>query len=94
MLVLARYTDPGNATWLTDLVPPDSITRIPSVGGSSTGFFPIDGEVPLHGPIADPVIALLDQIAAARASEERKVWYAAAVLAKRVREDVESGFAH
>lgn len=94
MLVLARYTDPRNAIWLSDLVPPDSIRRIPLVLSSSTGFYPITGEVPLSGSIAPQVLALLDEVAAARSKEEAPVWYAAAVLAKRLRRDMEAGHAH
>jgi hypothetical protein len=94
MLVLARYTDPRNAIWLTDLVPPDSIRQIRLVPASSTGFHPLTGDVPLRGPIAPSVLTLLEGIAAARTSEPREVWYAAAVLAKRVRRDVDAGFAH
>lgn len=94
MLVLTRYTDPRNAVWLTDLVPPDSITRIPLVGSSGTGYFPIEGDVPLTGPIAESVLALLDEVAAARDSEQEAVWYAAAVLGRRLRRDIEAGFAN
>ncbi|HZG41742.1 MAG TPA: hypothetical protein VEY93_02185 [Longimicrobium sp.] len=94
MLVLARYTDPRNAVWLTDLVPPDSIRRIPQVLSSGTGFYPIPGAVPMEESVAVPVLALLEQLAAARNTEERAVWYAAAVLAKRIRRDIERGFAH
>lgn len=91
MLVLTRYTDPHNAIWLTDLVPPDSIARIPLVGGSSTGYYPLDGEQPLSAPIAESVLALLQSIAAARTVEAPEVWYAAAVLARRLSTDIQYG---
>ena len=48
----------------------------------------------MEDSVAVPVLALLDQLAAARDTEERAVWYAAAVLAKRIRRDIERGFAH
>lgn len=94
MLVLARYTDPENAIWLTDLLPPATVERIPLVGASSTGYNAVNGDVRLTQPIAPAILALLDGIAAARGTDDRTVWYAAAVLAKRVRWDMEAGLTH
>jgi hypothetical protein len=94
MLVLARYTNSGNAIWLSDLVPPDTVTRIRLVPSSGIGFGHIDGEVPLREPIAASVLVLLDEIASARQSEDKVVWYAAAVLAKRLRSDIAYGSAY
>ncbi len=94
MLVLTRYTNRQNAVWLSDLVPPDSITRIRLVNASTIGFEQVQGSSPLNEPIAAPILALLDGIAAARATEDRVVWYAAAVLAKRLRQDIDSGSAY
>jgi hypothetical protein len=92
MLVLAKYVDPGSAVWLTDLVPPDPITYIRLIGGSTTARNQLVGAEPIES-VAASVLALLDEIAAARSSEPREVWYAAAVLARRVRSDIESGVA-
>lgn len=91
MLVLAKYVNPGSALWLTDLVPPDSIGRIRLVGASTTADNQLVGAEPLVNPIGESVLALLDEIAAARSEEPREVWYAAAVLACRVRRDIELG---
>jgi hypothetical protein len=92
MLVLARYTDPRNAIWLSDLRPPSTIRRVPLILSSASHAAQIDGDEPV-GAVAAEVLALLDGIAAARQSERSEVWYAAAVLARRVRRDVEDGFA-
>ncbi|HEX8391287.1 MAG TPA: hypothetical protein VF665_02930 [Longimicrobium sp.] len=94
MLVLARYTNSGNAIWLSDLVPPDTVTRIRLVPSSGIGLNQVEGASPLREPIAAPVLALLDEIASARGTEEKAVWYAAAVLAKRLRSDIANGAAH
>lgn len=94
MLVLHRYVDPGSGLWLTDLVPPDTIRRVPLVGASTTATGQVDGAHPVTTPVAPTVLALLDDIAAARDEEPREVWYAAAVLARRVRADLELGRAH
>ncbi|CAA9355156.1 MAG: hypothetical protein AVDCRST_MAG68-3896 [uncultured Gemmatimonadetes bacterium] len=51
----------------------------------------VPGASPLEGSVAQPVLGLLEQIAAARTTEKLPVWYAAAVLAKRVKLDVEAG---
>jgi hypothetical protein len=93
MLVLARYTTPQNAVWLSDLVPPDSITRIRLINASTIGLAQVEGSSPLRTPIAVSVLSLLDGIANARATEDTVVWYAAAVLAMRLRRDIETGAA-
>jgi len=94
MLVLHRYVDPGSALWLSDLVPPDSIRRIPLVGASSTATGQLTGAQPLTTPVAPAVLTLLESVAAARNDEPREVWYAAAVLARRVQADINLGRAH
>ena len=93
MLVLSRYSDPNNAIWLTDLRPPSPILRIPLIGSSGVDNAQIDGDEHI-GPVASEVLALLDGIAAACHTESPDVWYAAAVLARRLRRDIEAGFAH
>lgn len=93
MLVLSRYTDPLNAIWLTDLRPPIPIRRIPLILSSSSHGAQVDGTEPV-GAVAGEVLVLLDEIAAARQTESEEVWYAAAVLARRLRRDIERGLAH
>lgn len=73
MLVLARYTEPENAIWLTDLHPPDAVGRIPLVGASSSGYHAVDGDVRMTQPVAPAILALLDAVAAARGTEETSV---------------------
>lgn len=91
MLVLAKYVDPYSALWFSDLrPPPGEIHRIPLVGSSSTAGVWDYGSEPL-GPVAHPVLELLERIAAQRSTETREIWYAAAVLAKRVRWDMDAG---
>lgn len=53
----------------------------------------VDGDEHV-GPVASEVLALFEGIAAARETESEEVWYAAAVLARRLRGDIEAGFAH
>jgi hypothetical protein len=91
MLVLARYVDPASALWLSDLVPPDSIRRIPLLAATTTSYAQLTGPEPLPGPIGASVLDVLEGIASARSTEPREVWYAAAVLARRVREDIKIG---
>ncbi|MDQ4078045.1 MAG: hypothetical protein M3220_17580 [Chloroflexota bacterium] len=91
MLALARYVDPHNAIWFSDVRVTDrSVRRIPLVTSWSTNGVQLIGSRPI-GPVAQPVLALLDSIAGQRETENRNVWYAAAVLAKRVRTDIEYG---
>lgn len=94
MLVLVKYVDPASAIGFSDLVPPDSIVHIPRVGGSTTANNQVIGAVPVPGPVGAAVLALLESIGSARSEEPREVWYAAAVLARRVRSDIELGRAH
>ncbi len=92
MLALTRYVDPHSAVWFSDLrAPGEPVRRIPLVTSWTTGGGQMDGSQPIAAPVADSVLRLLDEIAAARAAEPLDVWYAAAVLAKRVRADVENG---
>lgn len=91
MLVLAKYVDPGSALWMSDLVPPDSIRRIPLLAATTTSYAQLTGPEPLPGPIGASVLDVLEGIASARGTEPREVWYAAAVLARRVRKDIEIG---
>ncbi len=52
------------------------------------------GDAPLTDPIAASVLSLFEQIAASRETEPVEVWYAAAVLAARLKRDIEAGFAY
>ncbi|HEX8391289.1 MAG TPA: hypothetical protein VF665_02940 [Longimicrobium sp.] len=94
LLVLARNTDPRNAIWLSDLIPPDTIDWIPLKLGWGTGPRQLMGDAPLTEPIAASVLDLFEGIAANRDTEPTAVWYAAAVLAERLRRDIRRGFAH
>ncbi|HEX8394550.1 MAG TPA: hypothetical protein VF665_19540 [Longimicrobium sp.] len=89
MLVLSKYVNPGTGVWLTDLVPPDSIRRIPMALGSTTYTSYAQGHVPMPTGISPQILALLERIAADRSGQPREVWYAAGMLAKRVRFDTE-----
>jgi hypothetical protein len=91
MLALAKYVDPHSASWFSDLrPPPGEIRRIPLVVSHSTAGVWDYGSEPL-GPVAQPVLELLERIAAQQSIESREIWYAAAVLARRVRWDIEAG---
>lgn len=93
MLVLARYVDPYNSVWFSDLRPPVGEVRyIPLVLSSSTHGNQLNGPRPL-GSVGAPVLAALREVAARKDEEPRAVWYAAEVLAKRVRRDIEAGLA-
>lgn len=92
MLALSRYVDPHSAVWFSDLrIPEDSVRRIPLVTGWQTHGGHLEGTRPLNRSVANPVLQLLDEIAQQQAVEPRTVWYAAAVLAKRVRTDFQTG---
>jgi hypothetical protein len=92
MMLLAAYADPGVPIVLHDLVPPDSITRIALLLGSSMeGPSFVGGSQPIPQRLAASVLTLLQPIAAARASEPRAVWYAAAVISRRLQRDVTAG---
>lgn len=85
MITLARYVDPSIAIDLSELRAPEGeIRRIRFYGGTAIDVARVPGAQPL-GPIRDDVYSLLNTIAADRSGEPRDVWYAAAVLARRVR---------
>ncbi|HEX8213405.1 MAG TPA: hypothetical protein VF584_24735 [Longimicrobium sp.] len=86
MLVLVRYVDPHNAAWFNDLIPPPDPIRYIRVPLSSA-LHPVSypGTSPLPATLRAEVLALLDGIAAARETESRTIWYAAASLAKDIR---------
>jgi hypothetical protein len=93
MLVLARYVDPYNAVWFSDLQPPVGEVRyIPLVLSSSTHGNQLNGARPL-GSVGAPVLAALREVATRKDDEPLAVWYAAEVLAKRVQRDIEDGLA-
>jgi hypothetical protein len=89
MLVLSRYVNVHSAVWLSQLVPPDSITRIRLPLGSSVDVAQVDGTEALGHGIGPEVLGLLERIGADRVNEPVRVWYAAARLARRVRSDME-----
>lgn len=84
MIGLAEYVDPSISIDLSELcVPEGPINRIRFRGGSAVDVVQIPGAHPL-GSVKDEVLALLNGIATDRTDEPREVWYAAAVLARRV----------
>jgi hypothetical protein len=93
MLVLARYVDPHNSVWFSDLRPPvGEVRHIPLVLSWGTRGNQLDGTRSL-GSVASSVFAALREVAARKDDEPREVWYAAEVLAKRVQRDIDAGFA-
>ncbi len=93
MLALARYVNPNSMLGFSDVRAPvnDPAPRIPLVSGSSTYTGQLFGTHPLQEPVAPAVLGLLDRVAGEREREDRDVWYAAAVLARRVRTDIRYG---
>lgn len=86
MLALARYVDPHDAAWFNELTPPEgTIRHIRAPLGSALHSNAITGASPLPPTVRSEVVELLGQIAAARQTEPRTVWYAAAALAKDMR---------
>lgn len=92
MLALGRYVDSHSAVWFSDLRPPEGpVRRIPLVTSWSTNGNQLAGSQPVSGAVARPVLELLEEVAARRETEPREVWYAAAVLARRVKADIDYG---
>lgn len=89
MLALAKLTNPGIGVPLGFLAPPDTIRWIPMAAGSTTHAPYADGPVPMPPGYRLQVLALLEQLTADRAGQPREVWYAAGMLAQRVRFDLE-----
>jgi hypothetical protein len=88
MLTLAGYVDPGITIDLSELQPPTgTIERIRFRGGTSIHAVQVQGAQPL-GSVTAEVLSLLNAVAANRSSEPREVWYAAAVLARRIDMDI------
>jgi hypothetical protein len=84
MIALAQYVDPTIAIDLSELRVPDGpVERIRFFGGSAVDVVHVRGAQPV-GDVSAEVRALLDRIAADRSGEPREVWYAAAVLSRRV----------
>jgi hypothetical protein len=84
MIALAEYVDAGISIDLSELqVPEGPITRIRFRGGSAVDVVQVPGAQPL-GSVRNEVRGLLSTIAANRTGEPREVWYAAAVLLRRV----------
>jgi hypothetical protein len=89
MLALAKLTNPGIGVPLRSLTPPDSIRRIPMALGSTTHAPYTVGPIPIPPGYRLQVLALLERLAADRTGQPREVWYAAGMLAKRARADLE-----
>jgi hypothetical protein len=88
MLALAKLTNPGLSIPLSFLTPPDTIRRIPMALGSTTHASRGHGTVAMPPGYRLQILALLEQLTADRAGQPREVWYAAGMLAKRVRADL------
>jgi hypothetical protein len=87
MIALANYVDPAISIDLSELRPPQGhITRVRYRGGTSLHAVQVPGTQPL-GLVTAEVLALLNGIAADRSAETRDVWYAAAVLSRRIEMD-------
>lgn len=92
MLSLAKYVDPYSALSFSDVsLPAGPVHRIPLVSAWSTNGAYATGTRPITGPVATTVLALLEQVAAQEVTENRAVWYAASVVARRVKSDVALG---
>lgn len=84
MIALAQYVKPAISIDLSELRVPDGpITHIRFYGGSAVDVVHVPGAQPL-GDVSAEVRTLLNRIAADRSREPREVWYAAAVLSRRV----------
>lgn len=92
MLVLAQYVDPHNGMGFQDVRPPNGTVRyIPLVINWVTHATQVPGSEPLPGAVGQEVLTALRRLADRRDSESRTVWYAAAVLARRVERDIRQG---
>lgn len=88
MIALTLYVDPHIAIDLSHLRPPPGGAN-PAIryrGGSAVDVVQVPGAQAL-GPVTSDVLTLLNEVASARAREPREVWYAAAVLARRIQMD-------
>jgi hypothetical protein len=94
LLVLAKYVNPGNGVALAQLIPPDSIGRIRIANGSTTYTSYAIGAVPMPPGVGPQVLSLMERLAQDRAAQPREVWYAAGMLAMRVRFDLHSSSIH
>ena len=87
LIGLTEYVNPGISIDISELRPPEGeVERIRFYGGSAVDYVHVPGARPI-GPVADEVLPLLNRIAADRSGEPRQVWYAAAVLARRLQLD-------
>lgn len=85
MHVLHGYVEPTSGGWFWSVRPPaDPIRRIGAVAAAVSHSVSVAGPVPL-GSVKAPVLELLDEIGASRATEPRTVWYAAAAIANGIR---------
>jgi hypothetical protein len=85
MIALTRYVNPHIVIDLCHLQAPageaDPVVRLQ--GGSTVDVVQVPGAQPF-GAVTAEVLSLLRGIASARDSEPRAVWYAAAVIARRL----------
>jgi hypothetical protein len=84
MIALARFADPRISIDIGELrVPDDPFGPVRYHGGSAVHVVHVPGTHPL-GNVSGEVYATLDAISRDRTGELPAVWYAAAVLARRV----------
>jgi hypothetical protein len=85
MHVLDSYAEPHHAGWFLSMPPADGqVRRVNPATAYAAHPVYTNGPVPLAGSVREPVLQLLQQIAAARGVEPVTVWYPAAALAKRL----------
>jgi hypothetical protein len=85
MHVLDSYVDRHHAGWFGSRPPADGqVGRVYPANAVLVHAPFTNGPVPIVGSVREPVLQLLQQIAAARDAEPVTVWYAAAALAKRL----------
>jgi hypothetical protein len=85
MHVLDSYVDPHHAGWFESRPPADrQVRRVYPANAVLAHAAYTNGPARLVGSVREPVLQLLQQIAAARQVEPVTVWYAAAALAKRL----------
>ena len=85
MHVLDSYVDPHHAGWFMNRPPADGqVKRVYPANAYAMHAPFTNGPAPVVGSVREPVLQLLQQIAAAREVEPLPVWYAAAALAKRL----------
>jgi hypothetical protein len=85
MHVLDSYVDRHHAGWFMNRPPADGqVKRVYPANAYAMHAPFTNGPVPVVGSVREPVLQLLQQIAATREVEPLPVWYAAAAIARRL----------